>query len=72
MLERIAPLKGKYEHNYEGNENATAHIKTALFNSNLIVPLDNGRIVLGTWQQIFFIEFFEPRQREIIVTVVGE
>ena len=71
-LENIVPLKGEYEHNYEGNENAAAHLKTNLLASNLTIPLENGKLVLGTWQQIFFIEFFEPREREIVVTIVGE
>jgi len=71
-LEKIVPLKGEYEHNYEGNENAAAHLKTNLLASNLTIPLENGKLVLGTWQQIFFIEFFEPREREIVVTIVGE
>lgn len=71
-LENIVPLKGKYEHNYEGNENATAHLKTNLLSSNLTIPLENGKLVLGTWQQIFFVELFEPREREVVITIIGE
>jgi secondary thiamine-phosphate synthase enzyme len=72
MLEGIAPVKGKYEHDYEGSKNAVAHLKTNLLDSTLTVPLENGKLVLGTWQQIFFVELFEPRERKIIVTVMGE
>jgi thiamine phosphate synthase YjbQ (UPF0047 family) len=36
------------------------------------LPLENGKIVLGTWQQIIFIEFLEPRQRKVVVTIIGE
>jgi secondary thiamine-phosphate synthase enzyme len=71
-LENIVPLKGKYEHNYEGPENATAHLKTNLLGSSLAIPLENGKLVLGTWQQIFFVELFEPREREVVVTIMGE
>lgn len=71
-LERIVPLKGKYEHDMEGNENATAHLKTNLLSSNLTIPLEDGKLVLGTWQNIFFIELFEQREREVVVTVIGE
>jgi len=71
-LEKIVPLKGKYEHNYEGNENAAAHLKTNLLASNLTIPLENGKLVLGIWQQIFFMELFKPREREVVVTIVGE
>jgi secondary thiamine-phosphate synthase enzyme len=72
MFERITPLKGKYEHDYENNENATAHLKTSLLTSDLTIPIENEKLILGTWQQIFFIEFFEPRQRQVIVTVIGD
>jgi secondary thiamine-phosphate synthase enzyme len=71
-LEKIAPLKEKYFHNYEGNENATAHIKSNLLGSFATVPLENGKLLLGTWQDIFFIELFEPRERKVVVTVIGE
>ena len=71
-LERIVPLKGRYEHDYEGNENATAHLKTNLLGSFLTIPLENGKLKLGTWQNVFFVEFFEPREREVIVTVIGD
>lgn len=71
-LERIAPLKGKYEHDYETNVNATAHLKTNLLTSSLTIPLTDGKLVLGTWQQLFFVELFEPRHREVIVTIIGE
>lgn len=71
-LERVVPLKGEYEHSYEGNENATAHLKTNLLGSFLTIPLENGKLVLGTWQNIFFVEFFEPRNREVVVTVIGD
>ncbi len=71
-LEKIVPLKGKYEHDYEGNENATAHLKMNLLGSFLTVPLEKGNMILGRWQDIFFIEFFEPRTREIVITIVGD
>lgn len=72
VLEKIVPLKGTYEHNYEGNLNATAHIKSNLLGSFVTVPLENGELILGTWQQLFLIELFEARMREFIVTVIGE
>jgi secondary thiamine-phosphate synthase enzyme len=71
-LEKIVPLKGKYEHDMEGNKNATAHLKTNLLSSNLTIPLENGKLVLGMWQNIFFIELFEPRERGVVVTIIGE
>jgi len=72
LFERILPLKGKYQHSYEGNENATAHQKQNLLGNSVSVPLKDGKLVLGSWQDVFFLEFFEPRQRQVIVTVLGD
>jgi len=71
-LEKIIPMGEKYSHDYEGNENATAHLKSNLLGTFVTVPLKDGKLVLGTWQNIFLVEFFEPREREIVVTIVGE
>jgi secondary thiamine-phosphate synthase enzyme len=72
ILEKIAPIKEKYLHDYEGNENATAHIKSNLLKTFLTVPLKEGKLVLGTWQDIFFVELFESREREVLITIIGE
>jgi len=71
-LEKIVPMREKYSHDYEGNENATAHLKSNLLGTFVSIPLKEGKLLLGTWQNIFLIEFFEPREREIVVTIVGE
>ena len=72
FFEKILPLKEKYFHDYEGNVNATAHLKSNLLKNFLNVPVKDGRLLLGTWQDIFFVELFEAREREIFVTVIGE
>jgi len=72
MFDKILPLKGKYSHDYEGNVNATAHQKCSLLGTSVSLPLENGKLVLGTWQQVIFIEFLEPRQRKVVVTILGE
>jgi len=71
-LERLVPIDADYNHDYEGNVNATAHLKSNLLGSSVSVPVENGKLVLGTWQQLFFIELFEARRRRVVVTVVGE
>lgn len=71
-LEKLVPMDAKYAHDYEGNINATAHLKANLLGSSISVPLENGKLVLGTWQQLFFVELFEPRQRKVFATVIGE
>ncbi len=72
ILEEIVPLNKQYRHSYEGNENATAHIKNQLLGSSLTLPIMNGKLVLGTWQSVFLIELFEARKRRIAVCIIGE
>ena len=67
-LNRLAPWKADYRH-VEGN--AAAHIKTALTGSSVTVPVEDGRLILGTWQCIYFCEFDGPRTRTFIVNVTG-
>jgi len=61
-LERIVPWNGNYHH---GEGNAAAHVKASLLGSSVQVPVEKGRLCLGTWQSIFFCEFDGPRQRKI-------
>ncbi len=72
FFNRILPLNIKYHHNYEGNINATAHIKANLLSQSLCIPIKDGKLLLGTWQKIIFLELFEPRERRIFVTIIGE
>jgi len=73
IIEELIPFNRNYRHSYEGNVNATSHIKNQLLgNSNLTIPVKDGKLFLGTWQQVFFLELLEPRRREVIVTVMGE
>ncbi len=61
-LERLVPRQGDYQH-MEGNSDA--HIKTSLMGPSLQIIVDNGRLMLGTWQKIFFTEFDGPRSRKV-------
>lgn len=67
-LERLVPWKGGYQH-LEGN--AAAHIKAVLVGASQWVPIEEGRIKLGTWQGIFFCEFDGPRAREVWVRILA-
>ena len=66
-LNKIVPFKDQYHH-MEGN--SPAHIKTSLVGCSEIVFVESGRLVLGTWQGIFFCEFDGPRNRKVHVKVV--
>jgi len=63
---KIVPLENRYSHR-EGN--ADAHIKSTLIGTSQVVPVENGRLVLGTWQGIYFCEFDGPRRRRVLVKV---
>ncbi len=68
-LDKIVPLDDNYTH---GEGNSAAHIKSSLMGCAQQVLIENGRLVLGTWQSIFFCEFDGPRSRDIWVKVMGE
>ena len=68
QLERMVPTQGNYYHR-EGN--APAHIKASLVGCSQMLLVDDERLVLGTWQGIFFCEFDGPRQRTVMVEVLS-
>ena len=74
LLERLVPGRGAYEYNRLNHDtNAHAHLRAALIGPSESIPVVGGRLALGTWQQIFHLECdVTSREREIVVTVVGE
>lgn len=68
QLEKTVPWQGDYRHT-EGN--AAAHIKAGLLGASQTIFISNGRLVLGTWQGIFFCEFDGPRQRKVLVKIIA-
>ena len=70
---RIAPESDAYEHDDEGPDDMPAHLRTALTQSQLSIPLGGGRMLLGTWQGIYLFEHrSEPPTREIALHLIGE
>lgn len=68
-LEKLIPKRGDYAH----PSNAHSHLRSMLFSPDKTLPVIDGRIVLGTWQSLVFVETdTHPRQRTIIVQVLGE
>lgn len=74
LMERIAPKNIEYEHHKRWHDgNGHSHVRAALMGPSLVVPVINGSLALGTWQQIVFVDFDNrPRNRKIIVQVQGE
>lgn len=68
-LDRLVPRKGDYLH-AEGNSDS--HIKTSLVGSSATVWIEDGRLLLGRWQMVFFAEFDGPRRRELLVKILPD
>jgi secondary thiamine-phosphate synthase enzyme len=67
-LERVVRDDWGWEHVEAGEENAPSHVRASLMSPQVLVPLDGGKLALGTWQGIFFCEFDGPRERKVLVT----
>ena len=70
-LERIVGEDWGWQHLEEGEENAPSHPRASLMGPQVIVPLRDGELALGTWQGIFFCEFDGPRTRSVYVSVLA-
>lgn len=68
-LDKIIPLSNNYQH-LEGN--SAAHIKSSLVGCSETILIENGTLVLGTWQAIFFCEFDGPRNRKVLLKIIEE
>jgi secondary thiamine-phosphate synthase enzyme len=71
LLERIAPKGAGYGHD-RGDGNAHSHLRATLLGNSTIIPVEDGRLALGTWQRILFLEFDGPRKRRISVRFIGD
>ncbi len=73
-FEKIAPIAGRYEHEQTWHDdNGHSHVKATLLGPSLSVPIVDGRLTLGTWQQIVLVDFdTRPRTRTIVCQIVGE
>lgn len=69
VLEKMAPERADYKHHKKwGDANGAAHIKAALIGPDLLVPVKNGQLMIGRWQEIVLIDFDEkPRSRQVII-----
>jgi secondary thiamine-phosphate synthase enzyme len=73
-LERIAPKEIEYAHNQRwGDGNGHSHIRASVIGPSLTVPFSEGKLMLGTWQQIVFLDMDNrPRYRRVVVQIMGE
>lgn len=73
-LDEIAPAEREYQHNLRWHDgNGHAHLRSALLGTSLTIPVLEGQLTLGTWQQILYIDFdVRPRSRALTVSIIGE
>jgi len=73
-FERVAPRDAEYRHHLRwGDDNGHSHVRAALLGPSLSVPFVEGRLSLGTWQQIILVDFdTRPRRREVVAQIIGE
>lgn len=74
LAEKLIPSNRRYHHDDRwGDDNGFSHLRASLFGPSVSIPIEEGRPLLGTWQQVILLDFDNrPRTREIIVQVVGE
>src|SRR6187399_3642259 len=70
-LEKLAPSGLDYRHHQTGEDNADAHLKRTLMGHQVIVPITNGKLDLGPWEQVFYAEFDGQRKKRVVVKVMG-
>lgn len=71
-LEKIAPFNPNYKHHKTGETNADAHLKSLLIHHEVIIPVTDGRLDFGPWQQVFYAEFDGQRRKRVIIKIIGE
>jgi secondary thiamine-phosphate synthase enzyme len=71
-LEKLAPYRDDYRHHHTGETNGDSHLKSLIIHHEVIVPVTNGKLDFGPWQQIYYAEFDGQRSKRVIIKVMGE
>ena len=71
-LEHLAPFNPDYKHHRTGETNGDSHLKSLIVHHEVIVPVTNGELDFGPWQQVYYAEFDGQRKKRVVVKVMGE
>ena len=71
-VETLAPSGRDYQHHRTGEDNGDAHLKRTLVHHQVLLPVTEGRLDLGPWEQVFYAEFDGQRRKRVVVKVIGE
>lgn len=70
-LDSLAPFKKDYKHHLTGEDNADAHLKNLLTHLQVVLPITNGKLDLGPWQEVFYVEYDGQRPKHVIIKIIG-
>ncbi len=71
-LEKLAPFNPDYKHHRTGEDNGDSHLKSLLIHHEVIVPVTDGQLDFGPWQQVYYAEFDGQRRKRLLIKVMGE
>ena len=71
-LEKLAPFRRDYRHHRTGETNGDAHLKNLLIGHEVVVPVTDGKLDFGPWQQVYYAEFDGQRRKRVLIKVIGE
>jgi secondary thiamine-phosphate synthase enzyme len=71
-VETLAPSGRDYQHHRTGEDNGDAHLKRTLVHHQVLLPVTEGQLDLGPWEQVFYAEFDGRRRKRVVVKVIGE
>jgi secondary thiamine-phosphate synthase enzyme len=71
-LEGLAPYREDYKHHRTGETNGDSHLKSLIIHHEVIIPVTNGKLDFGPWQQVYYAEFDGQRSKRVIIKVMGE
>jgi len=72
MLERLAPYRSDYNHHRTGEDNGDAHLKNMLVGHQVLIPVTEGNLDFGPWQQVFYAEFDGRRKKRVVIKLIGD
>jgi secondary thiamine-phosphate synthase enzyme len=72
MLDTLAPYGKDYQHHRTGEDNGDAHLKRTLTHHQALLPITDGKLDLGPWEQVFYAEFDGRRRKRVVVKIIGE
>ncbi len=72
VARELSPDPGDYRHHRGGEDNGDAHLKNLLVHHQVVLPITEGRLDLGPWQQVFYTEFDGRRPKRLVIKVIGE